>query len=65
MITMGTRGSPLDVSLRPVLDSPGLVFVTFRRDKALLCQAIVARAALTAALGRCENGDGAEPVGRG
>jgi hypothetical protein len=37
-----------------MLDAPGLVSITFRRDKELLCQAIVARVALTDALGRCE-----------
>jgi hypothetical protein len=54
VITMRTRDHPLDVSLRPMLDAPGLVSITFRRDKELLCQAIVARVALTDALGRCE-----------
>jgi hypothetical protein len=34
-----------------VVDSPGLVFVTFRRRKELLCEAIVTWAALTDALG--------------
>ena len=66
VITMGTRGHPLDVSLRPVLGSPGVVSIIFRRDRELLCQAIVPLIALIDALGCCEaevpTGD-REPVG--
>ena len=54
VITMGTRDHPLDVSLGPVLDCPGLVSVTFRRDKEMLSQAIVTLAAIKSALGRYE-----------